>query len=90
MKYTYEDLTKRLQNHLMTITFTKVDGTERVMKCTLLAHFLPEEYRNKVPLPLVEGDPVPATISVWDIEAAGWRSFRIENVTKAVENYGRA
>jgi len=79
MKYKYNDIIQYLQDAVALVTFTKVDGTERVMRCTLKKEFLPEEYRGKAPM-LTE--TVPVTVSVWDLEASGWRSFRLENVTK--------
>ena len=82
MKYDYNDLVSRLQNSVLTVTFEKVDGTERVMRCTLISQYLPEEHRNKAPM-LTE--TTPTTISVWDVEASGWRSFRIDNVRNVTE-----
>jgi len=78
MKYDYNELITKLQNAVVTVTFNKVDGTERVMKCTLQTHFLPEEHRGKGPM-LTETTPL--TVAVWDVEAHGWRSFRFDNVT---------
>jgi hypothetical protein len=77
------ELKEMLVNGVVTVTFVKVDGTERTMKCTLLPEYLPT---NVAPgqqlltesLPKVEN---PNTISVWDIESQGWRSFRIDSVT---------
>jgi hypothetical protein len=76
------ELKEMLVNGVVTVTFVKVDGTERTMKCTLLPEYLPT---NVAPgqqlltesLPKVEN---PNTISVWDIESQGWRSFRIDSV----------
>jgi hypothetical protein len=78
MKYDYSDLVAKLRDAVLNVTFEKVDGTERTMKCTLRPEYLPEEYRNKAPM-LTETTPL--TISVWDVENSGWRSFRVENVT---------
>ncbi len=78
MKYDYNLLVKALQNTILTITFKKVDGTERVMKCTLKDGFLPEEYRGKAPMIT---EQAPLTLSVWDLEASGWRSFRLDSIT---------
>jgi hypothetical protein len=63
-----------------TITFTKVDGTERVMKCTLEAKDLPPI------VPLAEGKtPRKETTStkalrVFDLEKKEWRSFTVKNL----------
>lgn len=77
MKYDYNGLVNMLRNAVMVVTFEKVDGTTRVMQCTLKPEYLPEEYRNKAPM-LTE--TAPQTISVWDTENSGWRSFRVDSV----------
>lgn len=67
--------------HLLTtgvyvVKFRKVDGSERVLKCTLDRSFLPPE-------PISEGTKRKVNVnvlSVWDIENAGWRSFKIDNI----------
>jgi len=60
------------------ITFTKVDGTVRVMPCTLRDSALP-------PQALTEQHTTrlykPETISVWCLDKNEWRSFRVMNVT---------
>ena len=61
------------------ITFTKKDGTERVMKCTLDDQLIPQPE-----LPLEENKKEkkinPDVQAVWDIEKEGWRSFRWDSV----------
>lgn len=65
-----------------TVTFTKVDGSERVMQCTLEAEKLPPA------VPLAEGKtPRKETTStkalrVFDLEKKEWRSFTIKNVKR--------
>lgn len=69
-----------LSSQVATVKFTKVDGTERVMKATLDAKFIKTE-------PIVEGtepkvkrksnDDVQA---VYDVEAGAWKSFRWGNL----------
>lgn len=77
MKYDYNELVKRLQNSVVTVTFEKVDGSERVMRCTLIPSYLPEEYRSSKPM-LTEQTPL--TVSVWDVDMSGWRSFRLDSI----------
>ncbi len=77
MKYDYNSLVEQLRSAVLTVTFEKVDGTERVMRCTLLPQYLPEEFKAKAPM-LTE--TTPTTISVWDLDVSGWRSFRVDNV----------
>ena len=61
------------------VKFTKKDGTERVMKCTLHPDFLPKqeikENTDKVARP--QNDSV---LPVYDLEAKGWRSFTVSSV----------
>lgn len=77
MLLTREDIVNRLRNGVATVTFEKIDGTVRVMSCTLQPQYLPEEYRNKPPM-LTENDG--NSIAVWDLGVSQWRSFRVGSV----------
>jgi hypothetical protein len=63
-----------------TITFTKKDGTERVMKCTLLEGVAVPHEKTTDRVKEPKDDILP----VWDIEANAWRSVTIPNI-KTVE-----
>jgi hypothetical protein len=66
-----------LEQSIVEVTFTKKDGTERVMNCTLLEDYLPE----------TTGAGRSAgsdALAVFDVDADGWRSFRWDSV-KAVK-----
>jgi len=67
-------------NENVTVTFTKVDGTERVMNCTLKSELLPEAK------PLAEGKTPrkesTTSIRVFDNDLKEWRSFTIKNITR--------
>jgi hypothetical protein len=86
------ELKEILSNTVSTVVFTKVDGTEREMKCTLLPEYLPQK-------PVVEGQQLltegltraenPATLAVWDMESSGWRSFRTDSVKAVITNETR-
>jgi hypothetical protein len=78
MIFTKESLVDLLKNNVVTVTFTKVDGTERTMKCTLLGEYVPAPTEGKVLLQENAGSD--NNISVWDTEVNGWRSFRVSNV----------
>ena len=69
------NLTELLRSGIVEVTFTKVDGTERVMRCTLQPQYLPESIEK-------EGVKVrnPDVQSVWDIDINAWRSFRFDSV----------
>lgn len=57
------------------ITFTKKDGTERVMKCTLNEDVVPPTGDK-----LHNVNRSEAAQPVYDVEAQGWRSFRWDSV----------
>lgn len=78
MIFTKENLIDMLRNNLVTVTFTKVDGTERVMKCTLMSEYVPNAPTNNGQMLLQES--AAKTVSVWDTEANGWRSFKVDSV----------
>lgn len=66
-----------LKVDVATVTFTKKDGTDRVMKCTLNPDQLPA-------VPVTEGKKARKVnedvIAVYDVESKGWRSFTIKSV----------
>ena len=67
-------------NDLVEVTFTKTNGNERLMKCTLHPSVCPP----RVAEPKVKYTANPEVCPVWDIEAQGWRSFRFDSV-KTIE-----
>lgn len=77
MKYEKETLRNTLQQTVGTVVFTKNDGSERTMKCTLKSELLPVvEIKESTK---VKADN-PEILSVWDVESQGWRSFRIDSI----------
>lgn len=64
-----------------TVTFTKVDGTERVMKCTLEADKLPVVELKEDAKPRKQSDSTKA-LRVFDLEKNEWRSFTIKNIKR--------
>lgn len=80
----FEEFKKWLISHLLygptTVTFTKKDGTERVMKCTLNKELISAPIKNEKEdlLDLIKNSALP----VWDIESAAWKSFRWETVKR--------
>ncbi len=73
-------LKSMLQTGPATVTFTKVDGTERVMKCTLEAKDLPPVVIKEDSKPRKETSSTKA-LRVFDLEKQEWRSFTIKNIT---------
>jgi WYL_2, Sm-like SH3 beta-barrel fold len=68
-----------LQNGPVTITFTKKDGTERVMKCTLEPSQLPKVELKEDTKPRKEST---TSMRVFDLEKNEWRSFTIKSVKR--------
>jgi hypothetical protein len=74
---------KWLRSHLkfgpVTVTFTKKDGTERVMKCTTNPTYImfkePASVESKREKKINE-DVMP----VFDMEAGHWKSFRWDSI----------
>lgn len=78
-----------LRQGVATVTFTKVNGDERVMDCTLRSDLIPEAMLPKTDgnLSLTEGvDRTVNVVRAYDIKAEGWRSFRVENVKNIASN----
>ena len=79
--YNRDQILKDLHENVIEVTFKKVNGEDRVMRCTLDPSYLPPNYVKEH---LDEQHSRPENLSViaaWDIQANGWRSFRIDNVT---------
>lgn len=71
-----------LKGGICKVTFTKVNGETRVMRCTLNEAFIPAV---QVPPTLDEQKEASErsleVLRVFDVEAQGWRSFRIDSVS---------
>ena len=78
-----------LKNEIVTITFTKKDGTEREMRCTLKQDLLPVA---EVVESTEEDKPKRAksetSVSVFDLDLNGWRAFSIDSVKTITFNLG--
>jgi len=64
-----------LKSNVVEVKFTKVDGTERVMNCTLKPSLIPEEAKPKT-----DKHGAEHVLPVWDVDKEDWRSFRVDNV----------
>lgn len=73
-----ENLKTVLQSESVYVVFTKKDGTERKMKCTLNPDVLPKQEikEDTVNTKTVNTSVIP----VYDLEVKGWRSFTITSV----------
>lgn len=68
-----------LRTNVVQISFNKVDGTERTMKCTLNPKMLPPE---PVTEDKKERKVSTTSIAVFDVDLKEWRSFRTKQVNQ--------
>jgi len=66
-----------LRANICDVTFTKANGSERVMRCTLKPEFLPQVDFE----PVVSGRTVTDLVTVWSIDDDAWRSFKPSKLT---------
>jgi len=84
-----------LGKQAITVTFTKADGSERQMQCTLNYDRIPDDKHPKptdTDLAPVDGivregkqpkkQTDPHSIRVFDLEKSEWRSFRFDRLKK--------
>ena len=74
---TKQEINQMLRDGVCTVTFTKTNGEERVMKCTLVDSYLPDQIDVEEYISRKKNDDICA---VWDVEKEGWRSFRVDSV----------
>jgi|TARA_R100000541_G_scaffold54377_3_gene62864 hypothetical protein len=80
MTNSFHEYKLALEQGECSVSFMKVSGEERTMRCTLKKSMIPNASKS---------DPLSQTkirelsekvIPCWDLDAAGWRSFRVDNV----------
>ena len=64
-----------LKAGIVEVSFTKVDGSLRVMRCTTNVDYLPGSPSDSA----ITGYN-PNIFKVWDVEVKGWRSFRKDSI----------
>jgi len=75
------DFLKRIsEEDIVTVKFTKKDGTDRIMKCTLNFNRIPKESRPKGVklIDILKKIQKNKILSVFDLEKMGWRSIPFE------------
>lgn len=85
MDIVYEDITTRqaieeiIYDGVVEVTFTKRDGSQRVMNCTLSKDVVPPA--TKDPLTQTKVRKLNEDVMVvWDTDKNDWRSFRLDQV----------
>lgn len=78
----HDELMTILKKDICDISFEKVDGTVRNMRCTLKEDLLPKMEDDGIqkngmnPKKPVNTNVIP----VWDLEINAWRSFRVASL----------
>lgn len=72
-----------LRHEEVVVNFTKKDGTNRVMRCTL--------HPSKLPAVVVDESKTPRKVNenvlaVYDLELSEWRSFIVKSATSLAYN----
>ena len=78
---TRKDLQNILSQNVLVVDFTKLNGDKRVMTCTLREDMKPPATKDDtMSQKKVREINREELVSVWDVNAKGWRSFRYNRI----------
>ena len=77
---TKKDLNHLLEQNVLVVDFLKLNGDKRVMTCTLREDMKPAATKTDTMSQKKVREVSDAVVSVWDVNAKGWRSFRYDRV----------
>lgn len=86
---TRTELVEMLKNGVYNVTFTKINGEERTMPCTLMENMLPLPTKNDPITQKKIRDLNEEVVAAWCVDKRAFRSFRVDRVTK-VEQWTQA
>lgn len=70
-----------LRQNIVEVRFMKLDGNVRIMKATLHPSWLPEDTRTREKIDeSVNREKRNDVITIWDIDAGGWRSIKLDSI----------
>lgn len=78
---TIEELRKLLTTDIVTVTFTKKDGSNREMLCTTILDYLPGGGGQST------SKPSDSIVTVWDLDQQAWRSFKFDSILSVYTDY---
>ena len=81
----FEDFRAKLQTGVFRFSYFKKDGSIREARGTLDPSLIPDEHAPKSSDEANQYMPCYNTFTYYDLLAAGWRSFRIDNFIGFVE-----
>lgn len=79
---TKADLKNLLEQNVLVVDFNKLNGDKRVMTCTLREDMKPRATKTDALSQKAVREVSDAVVSVWDVNAKGWRSFRYDRINK--------
>jgi hypothetical protein len=83
-------LNVELNRQIVTVVFTKKDGTERTMRCTLNHQAMPAVEVEKTERALTESKttrkPNPDVRTCYDVDGGAWKSFRWDSIKSVTYN----
>lgn len=77
MIYTKQELTDLLKTKVITVKFTKTDGSIRTMKCTLKDDYITVPSKTSTISTKAVNDKM---VTVWDIDKDSFRSFYVDSI----------
>lgn len=78
MELDKDNVMSALKNGVCKVTFTKANGEDRLMHCTLNESILPQQ--TDIEEHIQKKKPNPNAVAVWDTDKGAWRSFRWDSV----------
>lgn len=75
---TKQELKEVFSKNIVNLTFKKVDGSERTMKCTLDPMFIPG--RDNITSSKKKKTENENVLPVWNIDEQAFRSFRVDSL----------
>jgi len=79
---TRQELIDALKHGVYNVTFTKLNGEERTMPCTLMESMLPPATKDDPITQKKVRDLNEQVLAVWCVDKRAFRSFRVDNVKK--------
>lgn len=73
-------LVKTLREGIATVTFKKVDGKRRTMRCTLNQGLFSKKVREELNNSEGSRGMIPGVLPVYDLDKKAFRSFRLNSI----------
>jgi len=89
---TKADLKNLLDQNVVVVDFTKLNGDKRIMTCTLREDMKPPATKTDTMSQKKVREISDAVVSVWDVNARGWRSFRYDRINSVniIDEYNQS